>query len=68
MGALRLCLCETEAGEAHCVPTAETDRGVFILDERAKSIVSWRGLPYTWLAREFPGFTLWQKIVAIPPE
>lgn len=64
LGALRLCLCETETGEAHCVLTAETDRGVFVLDERARGVVSWQGLPYTWLAREFPGFTLWQKIPA----
>lgn len=61
-GALRLCLCHTETGEAHCVLTAETDRGVFVLDERARGVVSWRGLPYDWVAREFPGFTLWQRL------
>jgi predicted transglutaminase-like cysteine proteinase len=62
MGALRLVLCETETGEDHCVLSVETNRGVFVLDERAKSVVSWRGLPYTWLAREYPGYSVWQKL------
>ena len=62
LGALRLTLCTTETGEDHCVLSVETDRGVFVLDERAKSVVSWRGLPYAWIAREFPGYTLWQQI------
>ena len=61
-GALRLVLCVTESGEDHCVLSTETDRGVFILDERARSVVSWRGLPYTWVAREHPGYSLWERI------
>jgi len=65
-GALRLVLCKTEAGEDHCVLSAVTDRGVYVLDERARGVVSWRGLPYAWIAREHPGYSLWEKIAAAP--
>ena len=64
-GALPLVLCKTETGEDHCVLSVESDRGVFILDERARSVVSWRGLPYTWVGREIPGrLSVWEKIAA----
>lgn len=67
-GALRLTLCKTELGEDHCVLSVETDRGVFVLDERARSVVSWRGLPYVCVAREVPGrLSLWEKIAAGAP-
>ena len=67
-GALRLVLCKTETGEDHCVLSVETERGVYILDERARSVVSWRGLPYIWVAREVPGrISVWEKISAAAP-
>lgn len=45
---LGLCICLTETGEGHCVLAVNTDRGWFILDNRAAWPVSPSSLPYKW--------------------
>lgn len=62
-GALRLGLCKTARGEAHCVLLIFTDRGVFALDNRRPGLRAWGSLGYDWIAVEIPGDNRWQLIV-----
>ena len=54
-GALMLSVCITEEGQGHALLLAETDRGVFALDNRFRGVQPWHELPYIWLGREEPG-------------
>lgn len=65
-GALTLAVCRAETGQGHAVLLAHTRRGVYVLDNRRRSVLPWRALPYRWIAREEPGspFALWRAIKA----
>lgn len=41
--------CRTELGEGHAVLLADTDRGLFVLDNRHQSPMIPSKLPYTWI-------------------
>lgn len=46
--ALHLALCWVETGEYHCVLLAETDQGLFALDNRYPNPMPPKDLPYKW--------------------
>lgn len=51
LGALRLAICKTPAGDGHAVLCIHTTVGVYIADNRLDHIASWAGLPYEWICR-----------------
>ena len=62
-GELRMVLCNTESGQPHMVLQAfDATDDPWIADPRAMGLVRKSGLPYTWIAREYPGYTLWEKL------
>lgn len=61
---LRLATCWCEDGGYHAVLTVDTDRGVYVLDNRQDSVVPWSRLPYRWHLREVPGHSAWETIPA----
>jgi predicted transglutaminase-like cysteine proteinase len=61
-GALELAVAWTERGEAHAVLAVATDRGTWILDNRAPRPVDWRDLPYRWLMLEVTGTATWRLL------
>lgn len=62
-GELRMVLCTAETGVAHMALEAiDGSDDPWIADPRALGLVRKSGLPYTWIAREYPGYTLWEKL------
>ena len=49
--ALRLAVCRVE-GQGHAVLTVDTDRGVYVLDNRYPRVMPWKDLPYVWISRQ----------------
>ena len=51
LAALRLTVCRCE-GQGHAVLTVDTDRGVYVLDNRYPDVMPWKALPYVWISRQ----------------
>lgn len=62
--ALRLAVCQDETGGGHAVLTVDTDRGVYVLDNRARFVEPWAALPYRWIKRQAAGGRDWVSIEA----
>jgi len=45
---LRLACCWTEAGGYHAVLVAYIAGAAYVLDNRQKKVMPWKGLPYKW--------------------
>jgi len=56
---LRLAVCQTERGEAHAVLTVDTDKGVYVLDNRYAGVEPYPALRYTWIKRQASGGPGW---------
>lgn len=64
---LTIIICKTETGEGHAILGVITDEGVKILDNREKSVISYKSLraKYEFLFRSTPGEpinTSWQML------
>jgi predicted transglutaminase-like cysteine proteinase len=62
--ALRLAVCTLPTGEGHAVLTVDTDRGVYVLDNRRPFVEPWAALPYTWSKRQAAGGPGWVALDA----
>jgi len=49
-------------GGYHAVLTVNTNKGVYVLDNRYPEVTPWRDLPYRWHKMENPGQYFWVLI------
>lgn len=60
--ALRLAVCLDEYGGGHAVLAIETDRGVYVMDNRHPFVEPWAALPYIWVKWQAAGGAGWVTI------
>ena len=60
--ALRMTVVIDEKGDGHAVLMARTDRGDFILDNKAKIVLPWQQTPYVYVKREGADGSGWTSL------
>jgi predicted transglutaminase-like cysteine proteinase len=64
VSSLRLAVCTVPGGEGHAVLSVDTNRGVYVLDNRHPFVEPWASLPYTWIKRQAASGPGWVEITA----